>query len=322
MDALTISNLTVEFRRNRDYLPVVRDVSFALSSGERLAIVGESGSGKSVTSLAVTRLLPSAARVTSGTVLFDGVDLLALPERGMESVRGGRIAMVFQDALTALDPLFTIEQQIGAVLQRHGRPAGRDERLAAAVGLLRDVGIAEPERRLSCYPHQLSGGMRQRALIATALAGEPELLIADEPTTALDVTVQAQIIDLLRRLSEERRMAIILITHDLGVVADFADRVIVMYAGRVVEDSPTDELFDRPQHPYTVGLLESLPRLDEARLARLTAIPGAPPDPAARPAGCAFAPRCPRADAACSVEPPLITIGTRRIACHHPEPVR
>ncbi len=322
METLTISNLTVEFRRNRQYRPVVRDVSFALSSGERLAIVGESGSGKSVTSLAVTRLLPSAARVTSGTVLFDDVDLLALPERGMESVRGGRIAMVFQDALTALDPLFTIEQQIGAVLDRHGRPADRGERRATSAGLLRDVGIAEPERRLSSYPHQLSGGMRQRALIATALAGEPEVLIADEPTTALDVTVQAQIIDLLRRISEERRMAIILITHDLGVVADFADRVIVMYGGRVVEDSPTDALFDGPQHPYTVGLLESLPRLDEARLARLTAIPGAPPDPASRPEGCSFAPRCPRADAACSVEPPLITFGARRIACHHPEPVR
>jgi oligopeptide/dipeptide ABC transporter ATP-binding protein len=322
METLTISNLTVEFRRDRQYIPVVRDVTFALSSGERLAIVGESGSGKSVTSLAVTRLLPSAARITSGGVVLDGVDLLAMSERGMESVRGGRIAMVFQDALTALDPLFTIEQQIGAVLDRHGRPAGRDERRAASVELLRDVGIAEPERRLSSYPHQLSGGMRQRALIATALAGEPEVLIADEPTTALDVTVQAQIIDLLRRLSVERRMAIILITHDLGVVADFADRVIVMYAGRVVEDSPSEALFDSPRHPYTVGLLESLPRLDEARLARLTAIPGVPPDPAGRPPGCAFAPRCPRADAACAVEPPLITIGARRIACHHPEPVR
>lgn len=319
MARLVVSDLSVEFAHARRRVAVVRSVSFTLERGDRTAIVGESGSGKSVTALAITRLLAPAASVTAGSISLDGTELLGLPERAMEDVRGGRIAMVFQDALTALDPLFTIEQQILAVLERHGPRASRQARRDQCVDLLRAVGISEPERRLRAYPHELSGGMRQRALIATALAGDPDVLIADEPTTALDVTVQAQIVDLLRRLSDERGMAVVLITHDLGVVADFADRVIVMYAGRVVEDAPADEIFTAPAHPYSAALLESLPSLDGARVHRLASIAGAPPDPASLSGGCAFAPRCTRATSECAVDPPLVSIGNRRVACHHAE---
>lgn len=317
MDQLVVSDLVVEFARAGHRVPVVRGVSFTLERGRRVAVVGESGSGKSVTALAVTRLLPPTASIRSGSISLDGSDLLGLPERSMEDIRGGRVAMVFQDALTALDPLFTIEQQIQAVLDRHAPRASRQARHDECLELMRAVGISDPERRLRAYPHELSGGMRQRALIATALAGDPEVLIADEPTTALDVTVQAQIVDLLRRLSDERGMAVILITHDLGVVADFADRVVVMYAGRIVEDAPADELFESPAHPYSAALLDSLPSLDGPRMRRLPSIGGAPPDPAALPAGCSFAPRCARATAACDSEPVLVTIGARRVACHH-----
>ena len=278
-------------------VPAVEDVSFALAPGETLAIVGESSSGKSVTALALMRLLDPRASSVSGRALLLGegrqTDLLSLPERAMTDVRGRVVSMIFQEPMTSLNPVRTVGDQIGEALVRHERLSSRAA-AARAVELLGQLGIPDPVRSASAYPHLLSGGMRQRAMIATALACRPRILIADEPTTALDVTIQAQILDLLRRLQQETGMAMIFITHNLGVVAEIADRVVVMYAGQVVEDAPVSALLGRPMMPYTAGLLHCVPRLDAAleRGQRLHAIAGQVPDPRHRPSGCRFHPRC------------------------------
>ena len=291
MTLLSVENLTVRFGG----VPAVEGVSFALAEGETLAIVGESGSGKSVTAMALMQLLDRRSARISGRALLDNQDLLALPERAMADLRGQAIGMIFQEPMTSLNPVHTIGDQIAETLIRHER-LSRRAAAARAVALLEQLGIPEPARRARAYPHELSGGMRQRAMIATALACGPRILIADEPTTALDVTIQAQILDLLRRLQQDTGMSMIFITHNLGVVAEIADRVVVMYAGEVVEDAPVAALLSRPMMPYTAGLMRSVPRLDavldahESR--RLVAIPGAVPDPRHRPVACRFQPRC------------------------------
>ena len=293
-DLLRVEGLTVRFGT----VPAIEDVSFALRPGETLAIVGESSSGKSVTALALMRLLDERTCSVAGRALLRGpdgreTDLLAVPERAMADLRGRALGMIFQEPMASLNPVHTVGRQISEGLVRHERLSSRAA-AARAVELLAEVGIPEPARRASAFPHQLSGGMRQRATIAIALACRPRILIADEPTTALDVTIQAQILDLLRRLQRETGMAVVFITHNLGVVAEIADRVVVMYAGQVVEDAPVAALLERPAMPYTAGLMRSVPRLDAAldRGRRLAAIPGNVPDPRQRPAGCTFHPRC------------------------------
>jgi peptide/nickel transport system ATP-binding protein len=306
---LSISELRVTFPGSPPLPPVaaVRGVSFGISRGEIVGLVGESGSGKSLTALSILRLLPPAARV-SGRILLDGVDLFALPPRQLRQVRGGRAGMVFQEPAAALDPVLSIGFQIAEALRAH-RPLSRRAAREEAARLLERVALPEPRRRLADYPHQLSGGQRQRVMIAMALAAGPDLLLADEPTTALDVTVQAQILALLRRLRDELGLAVLLITHDFGVVAEACDRAVVMYGGEVVEEAPTPELFRAPAHPYTRGLLASLPRL-AASHASLAVIPGHPPDPAHLPSGCAFHPRCPEVfDRCATTHPELYAIG-------------
>ncbi|MGE0716623.1 MAG: ABC transporter ATP-binding protein [Alphaproteobacteria bacterium] len=296
---LQVRDLTVEFRAETGTVAAVNGVTFDVRAGETLALVGESGSGKSVTSLAIMRLVGSASTRRIGGAIHlrrrDGrvADLLQVPDDEMREIRGSEIAMIFQEPMTSLNPVHTIGAQVAEAIVFHRR-ISRRAALDEAVSLLDLVGIPEPRRRLASYPHQLSGGMRQRAMIAMALSCSPKLLIADEPTTALDVTIQAQILDLLRRLQRQTGMSIIFITHNLGVVAEVADRVLVMYAGRIVEEAPAVPLFKRPLMPYTRGLLNSVPRLDPRLAARdeLQAIPGNVPDPTAMPPGCAFHPRC------------------------------
>ncbi|MGI4939806.1 MAG: ABC transporter ATP-binding protein [Janthinobacterium lividum] len=306
MTLLSVEGLTVAFATGRGSVNALESVSFAIAPGEILGIVGESGSGKSVTALAIIGLLPRpTGRVTAGRVMFEGTDLLTLPERRLRRLRGPGIGMMFQEPMSSLNPLFTIGDQIGETLRAHERigPAACRTRV---IGLLDRVGIPSAARRLDDYPHQMSGGQRQRVMIAIALACNPRLLIADEPTTALDVTIQAQILDLLLELRAERGMAVMLITHNMGVVAETADRVLVMYSGGVVEQSPVASLFDHPAHPYTRGLLECVPSL-EMDLLRLKAIGGSLPDPARRPPGCRFAPRCDLHIPACDIAvPPLL----------------
>ncbi|HEY8749969.1 MAG TPA: ABC transporter ATP-binding protein [Tepidisphaeraceae bacterium] len=308
---LKVSNLNVGFETNRGLLRPVRDVSFSIYPGQTVALVGESGCGKSVTSLSILRLIPEPpGRMLGGEILFEGRDLLQLPERDMRSVRGKDIAMIFQEPMTSLNPVYTIGDQIAEAVVLHQKVSETDA-YRIAEEALHDVGIADPHRRLNEYPHQMSGGMRQRVMIAMALSCRPKLLIADEPTTALDVTIQAQILELLRKLQRERGMSILLITHDLGVVAENADVVAVMYASRIVEVATVEDLFDRPQHPYTEGLFRSVPKLgNEAE--RLVTIPGAVPNPARFPTGCKFHPRCPRTRdlAAQSPADTVVTIGT------------
>jgi oligopeptide/dipeptide ABC transporter ATP-binding protein len=299
---LQVTDLSVEFLAESGPALVVDKVSFGVAPGEMIGIVGESGSGKTVTSLAVMRLVPSPpGRIVSGSVMFDDRDLLTLSLAQMRDVRGDEIAMVFQDPMTSLNPVFTIGTQLVDTIRLHRRMT-KDEAKARAVELLDMVGIPDPQARVKDYPHQLSGGMRQRALLALALSCEPRLLIADEPTTALDVTVQAQILDLLRSLQAKLGMAVILVTHDLGVVADICSRVVVMYAGQVVEEASVEELFAHPQHPYTEGLLAAIPQVAEHD-ERLVAIPGVVPDPTEMPTGCRFHPRCPYAIPECSSAP-------------------
>jgi peptide/nickel transport system ATP-binding protein len=281
----------------------VDGVSFSVEAGKTLGIVGESGCGKSVTSLSIMGLLPKASAQVSGEILFEGKDLTKQPDHVLRDLRGDRIAMVFQEPMTSLNPSYTVGYQIVEAIVRHRRVSGKEAE-ARAIEMLRRVRIPNPEARLHDYPHKLSGGMRQRAMIAMALACDPKLLIADEPTTALDVTIQAQILELMRKLREETGAAIVLITHDLGVVAEVCDEVVVMYAGQVVERASVEELFRFPQHPYTVGLLGALPRLDQPR-PRLAAIEGAVPNMTAPPQGCRFQARCPFRIAKCAEMPPL-----------------
>jgi oligopeptide/dipeptide ABC transporter ATP-binding protein len=293
--ALAVSELRVDIPTRRGVVEAVRGVSFTVLAGETLALVGESGSGKTTVCRALLRLLHPPARIRGGTVQFEGRDLLRLSERELEAVRGRGIAMVFQDPMTALNPVLTIERQIGEALT--DVPRDRGERRARIVTLLRQVGIADADSRLRAYPHQLSGGQRQRVMLAVILARRPAVLLADEPTTALDVTIQAQILRLLASLQQRLGMALVLVTHDLGIVRQVVHRVAVMYAGRIVEMAPAAELFARPRHPYTAGLIASVPSVDRRR--PLVPIPGSPPDLVGLGEGCAFAPRCPLAAAEC-----------------------
>jgi oligopeptide/dipeptide ABC transporter ATP-binding protein len=305
MTLLSVANLTTTFQTGSGEAAAIEDISFDLNEGEILGIVGESGSGKSVTALTIMGLLPSPpARVAAGSIHFAGQDLLRLSDAAMRRVRGPGIAMVFQEPMTSLNPVFSIGEQIVETIQAHENLPQRAA-FARAVEMLEKVGIPSPASRMGDYPHQLSGGQRQRVMLAIALSCRPKLLIADEPTTALDVTIQAQILDLIMDLRDDFGMAIVLITHNMGVIAETADRVLVMYAGRVIEAAPVATLFDQPLHPYTRGLLSCVPTLEQ-RKARLDAIPGTLPEPGRRPPGCRFAPRCPLAIPACSAAlPPL-----------------
>ena len=301
MALLEVDALSVAFGRAR--MNTVDTVSFSLRRGETLGLVGESGCGKSVTALALMGLLPRpAARVSGGKVLFEGQEILRLPERRRADLRGDRMAMIFQEPMTSLNPAFKIGDQIEEAITRHRR-IGRAQAREHTLEMLRRVRIPEPAARARAYPHELSGGMRQRVMIAMALANAPDVLVADEPTTALDVTIQAQILRLIRDLREEEKTAVLLITHDLGVVAEAADRVAVMYAGRIAEAGPVRSIFADPQHPYTIGLMGSLPATGR-RTERLVTIEGAVPSIGAMPPGCRFAPRCPFADARCHAEQP------------------
>ena len=315
---LSVRNLSTEFRTERGTVKAVDDVSFDLSAGETLAIVGESGSGKSVTAMSLLRLIPNPpGRITAGEVVFDGQDLLKLDDAAIRAIRGDRIAMIFQEPMSSLNPSLTVGLQIAEPINLHRRtPWARAMDMAAE--LLARVRLPDAKSRVRSYPHQFSGGMRQRAMIAMALACEPQLIIADEPTTALDVTVQAQILALLKEVTRAANSALILITHDLGVVARYADRVCVMYGGRIVETGPAREIYARPRHPYTIGLMASVPRLDQAAGSRLVPIEGQPPNLALLPPGCAFAPRCRRAVERCQGErPPLVTSAPEHLsACH------
>ncbi|AEY85802.1 peptide ABC transporter ATP-binding protein [Streptomyces hygroscopicus subsp. jinggangensis 5008] len=314
---LEVRDLHVEFRTRDGVAKAVNGVSYGVDAGETLAVLGESGSGKSVTAQAVMGILDTPpGRITGGQILFQGKDLLKLRESERRRVRGARLAMIFQDALSSLNPVLTVGDQLGEMFVVHRGMSKKDAR-AKAVELMDRVRIPAARERVGQYPHQFSGGMRQRIMIAMALALEPALIIADEPTTALDVTVQAQVMDLLAELQREYRMGLILITHDLGVVADVADRIAVMYAGRIVEQAPVRDIYKTPAHPYTRGLLESIPRLD-AKGRELYAIKGLPPNLMDIPPGCAFHPRCPMARDVCRTdEPPLYEVSEERgSACH------
>jgi peptide/nickel transport system ATP-binding protein len=304
---LEVSDLRVVFDTPRGAARAVDGVDFSLQAGGTLCIVGESGCGKSVTALATMGLVPSPPATVSGRIRFEGRDLLGLSPRAWADLRGDRMAMIFQEPMTSLNPAFTVGDQLAEVLVRH-RGSSAVAAREAAVEMLRTVRIPAPERRVDDYPHRLSGGMRQRVMIAMALLCRPALLIADEPTTALDVTIQSQVLALMRGLRDETGTAIVLITHDLGVVAEMADEVVVMYAGQVVERAPVAAVFDMPQHPYTVGLMGAIPSIDAPR-ARLAAIDGMVPAATAMPAGCRFASRCPFADARCRADaPPLVEV--------------
>src|SRR6266571_42001 len=292
---LEVRNLHTQFQTREGLVRAVDGVSFHLDRGELLGLVGESGCGKSITALSIMRLVAPPGKIVSGKILFDGHDLLKFSNVEMRALRGNDIAMIFQDPMTSLNPVFTVGEQIAEALRLHRKLSRKDAR-KAAIDAMQEVAIPDSELRASDYPHQLSGGMRQRVMIAMALACEPKVLIADEPTTALDVTIQAQILELLNNLRKTRELAVLLITHDLGVVAEVADRVAVMYTGKIVEESPVDELFARPKHPYTEGLLRSVPKLTAehvARKQRLETIEGTVPSPTNLPPGCHFAPRCP-----------------------------
>jgi oligopeptide/dipeptide ABC transporter ATP-binding protein len=303
---LSVRDLSVDFLTEDGMIAAVDGISFDLRAGEILAVVGESGCGKSATALALLRLIANPpGRIAGGTVTFQGRDLLQASEEELRDVRGNRIAMIFQEPMTSLNPVLTIGRQLGEPLRVH-RGLEAAPLLEQCVKLLESVSIPEPRRRLGDYPHRFSGGMRQRVMIAMGMSCRPDIIIADEPTTALDVTIQAQLLELLRRQVEEHGTALILITHNLGIVARYADRVNVMYAGRIVESADADALYAKPRHPYTVGLLQSVPRLDQPETARLQPIAGQPPDALSRPTGCAFHPRCPLVTAQCRAEVPSL----------------
>ncbi|MGX6508969.1 ABC transporter ATP-binding protein [Rhodococcus sp. SJ-2] len=309
---LSVEGLSVEFATATGWSPVLQDVSFRIGAGELLGLVGESGSGKSVTCSSVLRLLPERqSRIGSGTVRFRGRDMLTMPERELDGVRGNDIAMIFQEPMTSLNPVFTVGDQISEVVRRHRR-VGKKAATARAVEVLDLVGIPDAARRVAQYPHEFSGGMRQRAMIAMALACEPSLLIADEPTTALDVTIQAQVLDLIREMAERFDMGVLFVTHDLGVVADLCTDVVVMYAGQVVEHARAEDLFSSPRHPYTEGLLRSVPSIDGR--STLHTIPGSPPAPSAMPRGCRFGPRCEHRIDSCLTEVALADVDDGRSA--------
>jgi peptide/nickel transport system ATP-binding protein len=313
---LQVEDLRTYFFTDRGVAKAVDGVSFSLPQGEVLGIVGESGCGKSVTALSIMRLIPDPpGRIVGGRISLEGRELLGLPEAAMQEIRGNRIGMIFQEPMTSLNPVFRIGDQIAEVLERHRRMTHR-QALDRSAEMLHRVGIPSPELHLRDYPHQMSGGMRQRVMIAMALACEPSLIIADEPTTAVDVTIQAQILELMRRLKESTGVSFLLITHDLGVVAEMAQHVLVMYAGRVVEQAGVLELFDKPLHPYTQGLMRSIPALAVAEgRERLQAIPGVVPNLLELPAGCKFSDRCPYVFERCGVEPGLIQVDGRTARC-------
>jgi oligopeptide/dipeptide ABC transporter ATP-binding protein len=318
---LNVRQLAVEFDTPDGPVRTVKDVTFSLAPNETLGIVGESGSGKSVTALSILRLVPSPpGRIRAGQVLFEGEDLLTLSPRRMRAIRGNRISMIFQEPMTSLNPVMSVGAQIAEVFLLHREVSNR-EAMELAADMLDKVGISAPRQRIAEFPHQLSGGMRQRVMIAMALACDPSILLADEPTTALDVTIQAQMVELIDTMQQASGTGIVLIAHDMGLVAEMCDRVVVMYAGQVVEEAPVTQIFSEPLHPYTRGLLDSLPRLrtqaGQQRSARLKAIPGMVPNLSHLPSGCPFRPRCPHAMAICATElPPLLEPATnRRVRC-------
>jgi oligopeptide/dipeptide ABC transporter ATP-binding protein len=316
---LEVRNLRTHFPTRAGLVRAVDDVSFYIDLGELLGVVGESGCGKSITALSVMRLVAPPGKIVGGEIIFDGEDLLAASEDRLREIRGDDIAMIFQDPMTSLNPVYTVGEQIAEALRLH-RKLSRQEARQATIEAMKEVAIPDPARRVDDYPHQLSGGMRQRVMIAMALACDPKLLIADEPTTALDVTIQAQILEFLNELRRTRDLAVLLITHDLGVVAEVADRVAVMYTGRIVEESPVEELFARPKMPYTEGLLRSVPKLTAdhvGKVGRLETIEGIVPSPTALPEGCHFAPRCAYRMPRCTVgEIPLYDLeGGVRVRC-------
>lgn len=313
---LEIRDLCVEFQTVEGTVQAVNHLSYKLRKGEKLGIVGESGSGKSVSSLGMLRLIPNPpGRITGGEILYKGQDLVKAPKKEMQRIRGNEISMIFQEPMTSLNPIIKCGKQIAESLRLH-RGMNKKEAMEEAVRLMQSVGIANPAQRAHEYPHQMSGGMRQRVMIAMALACEPQILIADEPTTALDVTIQAQILDLIRDLNERMGTSVIFITHDLGVVSELCDTVLVMYTGRIVEQAPVLELFETPKHPYTVGLLEAIPRITKQR-APLQTIEGTVPNPTERIEGCSFSPRCPYATKQCrQKEPPEVQLSEhRRVRC-------
>jgi len=310
---LEVKNLSTHFHVGRSVQKAVDGVSFHVNEGETVGIVGESGCGKSVTSLSIMRLIAPPGEITGGEIVFQGTDVRQQSEGAMRMLRGNRISMIFQEPMTSLNPVFTIGNQMSESIRLH-LGLGKKDAWQRSIELLQAVGMSGPERIVHEYPHRLSGGMRQRVMIATAMACNPALLIADEPTTALDVTIQAQILDLMRKLTVDSNTAIMLITHDLGVVAEMCQRVVVMYAGRVVEETDVEQLFENPQHPYTIGLLESIPKLDVERT-RLSSIPGNVPSPRRMPTGCKFAPRCAHATQLChEQEPELLSVGDNHLS--------
>ena len=313
-ELLNVNNLAISFYNKSGEVQAVRSVSYTLHKGEVLGIVGESGSGKSVSSHGILRLTPDTGKVKSGEILFHGKDILKMSKKELQELRGNKIAMIFQDPMTSLDPLFTVEYQLNESLKKH-TGLNAQERKARMIELLKLVGINQPERRVKQYPYEFSGGMRQRVMIAMALSCDPELLIADEPTTALDVTIQAQIVELLKELKDKLGMAIIFITHDLGVVSEICDKIIVMYAGKIVEEGTSRQIFYERKHPYTEGLLASVPKLDTSE--KLKPIKGNPPDMSCLKSGCAFAPRCGCAMQICvKQEPPECEIdSTHKVSC-------
>lgn len=316
---LDVKELRTEFKREKSWVTAVNDVSFHLDKGEVLGLVGESGCGKSVTSLSIMRLLlDTSGKTTHGEVLFNGKDLLKLSEKEMRDIRGYRISMIFQNPMSSLNPCMRVEKQIMEAILLHNKISKQEAR-QRAFQVLKSVGIPDPETTLRSYPHQLSGGMSQRVMIAMAMSCEPELLIADEPTTALDVTIQAQILELMLEIKEKRNTGILLITHDLGVVAEMCSRVIVMYAGRIVEEAPVKDLFAHPVHPYTQGLIASVPKLG-SNVTSLPSIPGSVPDLSVMPKGCKFAPRCKYAQPICHEQEPELTYvdgsAVQRCRCH------
>lgn len=301
---LKVENLKTSFMTSNGEVQAVRGVSFSVDKGEILGIVGESGSGKSVTSMSILRLLADTAVIKDGVIEFEGENLIDVPKKRMREIRGEKISMIFQDPMSSLNPLITVGKQVGEMILEHHPDKKKEDVKAEVLQLFAKVRIPEPEKRYNCYPHEFSGGMRQRVMIAMALANKPELLIADEPTTALDVTIQDQILCQLRELKKEYETSIMFITHDLGVVAELCDRVIVMYGGLVMEEASIFDIFDNPGHPYTMGLIASIPDVEQDRKVRLQPIPGSPPDMTNPPKGCPFAPRCPYARKICAQELP------------------